>query len=257
MIDWYDFDIWLYLLSKNRDFNDAYRLGYSRVGCFCCPNNSQWSEFLSKIHMPERYGHFRQTIVEFARQIGKPDPEEYVDSRNWKARQGGNGVEMAQKSIIEFTPCATEENSFYYELQRPISEQLYEFFKPFGRLNFEIGNVRLGEVYVIDLKGRILLKLQGRIGKSKLKVTIYDSGLAGARSLKVAEEKVKCQITKYQMCIGCLACEGVCRQDAITIKEKDGVVFYSISDSKCVRCGQCVGHFTGGCYMKKVLAIKR
>lgn len=257
VIDWYDFDIWLYLLSKNIDFNEAYRLGYSRVGCWCCPNNSRWSEFLSKIHMPERYGQFRQTIVEFARQIGKPDPEEYVDSGNWKARQGGNGVEMAQKSIIEFTPCAAEENSFYYELQRPISEQLYEFFKPFGRLNFEIGNARLGEVYVIDLKGRILLKLQGRTGKSKLKVTIYDFNLAGARSLKVAEEKVKCQITKYQMCMGCLACEGVCRQDAITIKEKDGEILYSISDSKCVRCGQCVRHFTGGCYMRKVLAIKR
>lgn len=257
VIDWYDFDIWLYLLSKKIDFNDAYRLGYSRVGCWCCPNNSRWSEFLSKIHMPELYGQFRQTIVEFARQIGKPDPEEYVDSGNWKARQGGNGVEMAQKSIIEFTPCATEENSFNYELQRPISEQLYELFKPFGRLDFQIGNERLGEVYVIDLKGRIVLKLQGRIGKSQLKVVIYYPDLAGARNLKGAEEKVKCQITKYQMCMGCLACEGTCRQDAITIREKDGEISYYISDSKCVHCGQCVGHFAGGCYMRKVLAIKR
>lgn len=257
VIDWYDFDIWLYLLSKKIDFNDAYRLGYSRVGCWCCPNNSRWSEFLSKIHMPELYGKFRQTIVEFARQIGKPDPEEYVDSGNWKARQGGNGVEMAQKSIIEFTPCATEENSFNYELQRPISEQLYELFKPFGRLDFQIGNARLGEVYVIDLKGRIVLKLQGRIGKSQLKVAIYYPDLAGARNLKGAEEKVKCQITKYQMCMGCLACEGTCRQDAITIREKDGEISYHISDSKCVHCGQCVGHFAGGCYMRKVLAIKR
>ena len=39
IIDWYDFDIWLYLLTTNIDFNDAYRLGYSRVGCWCCPNN--------------------------------------------------------------------------------------------------------------------------------------------------------------------------------------------------------------------------
>lgn len=257
VIDWYDFDIWLYLLSKKIDFNAAYRLGYSRVGCWCCPNNSQWSEFLSKLHMPELYGQFRQTIVDFASQIGKPDPEEYVDSGNWKARQGGNGVEMAQKSIIEFTPCATEENSFNYELQRPISEQLYELFKPFGRLDFQMGNARLGEVYIIDLKGQIALKLQGRIGKSKLKVTIYKPNLAGARNLKGAEEKIKCQITKYQMCMGCLACEGTCREDAITIREKDGEISYNISDSKCIRCGQCVGHFIGGCYMRKVLTIKR
>ena len=257
VIDWYDFDIWLYILSKKIDFNDAYRLGYSRVGCWCCPNNSQWSEFLSKIHMPELFQEFRQTIVEFARQIGKPDPEEYVDSGNWKARQGGNGVEAAQKSVIAFTPCATEENSFNYELQRPISELFYELFKPVGTLDFQMGNSRLGEVYVIDRKGQIALKLQGRMGKTNLKVTIYQNNIAGAKSLKGAEEKIKCQITKYQMCMGCLACEGICRQDAITIREEHGEMVYRISDKKCVRCGECVGHFVAGCYMRKVLSIKR
>lgn len=257
VIDWYDFDIWLYILSKKIDFNDAYRLGYARVGCFCCPNNSLWSEFLSKVHMPELYTRFRNLLVDFAKTIGKPDPEEYVDSGNWKARQGGNGVEMAQKSIIAFTPCATEENSFNYELQRPITQEFYELFKPFGKLDFQLGNQKLGEVYVVDRAGQPLLKLQGRIGKKQLKVTIYQKNLAGARNLKVAEEKIKCQITKYQMCMACLACEGVCRKDAITIREKQGEVSYLISDEKCVRCGECIGHFVAGCYMRKVLSIKR
>ena len=46
IIDWMDFDIWLYILTSGIDFNDAYRLGYARVGCWCCPNNSGWAEFL-------------------------------------------------------------------------------------------------------------------------------------------------------------------------------------------------------------------
>ncbi|MDE6313403.1 MAG: phosphoadenosine phosphosulfate reductase family protein [Lachnospiraceae bacterium] len=257
VIDWYDFDIWLYILERKLDFNAAYRLGYARVGCFCCPNNSLWSEFLSKVHMPKEYGEFRDTIVEFAKRIGKPDPEEYVDGGNWKARQGGNGVDMANRSIISFTPCATEENTFYYELLRPISEELYELFKPFGRLDFTLGNERLGEVYVLDQKGKILIKLQGRMGKFSLKVTIYDKNLAGAKSLKVAEERIKCQITKYQMCMACLACEGVCKRDAISVKERQGKVHYTISQEKCVCCGECIAHFIAGCYMRKVLAIKR
>lgn len=29
IIDWIDFDVWLYILSAGIDFNDAYRLGYS------------------------------------------------------------------------------------------------------------------------------------------------------------------------------------------------------------------------------------
>lgn len=258
IIDWMDFDIWLYLLTTGIDFNDAYRLGYARVGCWCCPNNSGWSEFLAKIHMHEQATRFRNMLIDFARGIGKEDAEVYVDDGFWKARQGGNGVAYAQKSVVSFKPCATEENAFNYELQRPITEEFYELFRPFGYLNFDMGNSRLGEVYVLNRKGEILLKLQGRMGSRNLKVTIINHKIAGAGDLKTAEERVKCQITKYQMCMGCLACESVCRFNALSIKEqKDGTITYNVSDDKCMRCGECVNHFTAGCYMRKVLAIKR
>ena len=223
IIDWMDFDVWLYMLTTKIDFNYAYRLGYARVGCWCCPNNSGWSEFLSKIHMPQQSERFRQMLIDFAKQIGKPDPEVYVDDGKWKARQGGNGVDYAKKTAVSFEPCALEENAFNYELQRPISEQLYELFKPFGYLNFEFGNKRLGEVYVTRKDGRLVLKLQGRIGSTTLKVTIIDYKIDGAASVKAAEDKVKCQITKYQMCMGCRACESICKHNAIVIKEdKEG-----------------------------------
>ena len=258
IIDWMDFDVWLYILKTGIDFNDAYRLGYARVGCWCCPNNSKWSEFLSKIHMQEQFFDFRKMLIHFASKIGKPDAEEYVDSGNWKARQGGNGLELANKSIVSFTPCATEENSFNYVLQKPITEELYELFKPFGYLNFELGNRRLGEVYILSKSGTVKLKLQGRIGTNTLKVTIIDYKLARARTMRTAEDKIKCQITKYQMCMSCMACPSICKHDAITIKEMPhGEVSYKINDEKCMRCGECVGHFVGGCYMRKVLAIKR
>lgn len=258
IIDWYDFDIWLYLLTTNIDFNNAYRFGYARVGCWCCPNNSGWSEFLSKIYMPDQYNKFRRVLVDFAKKVNKLDPEEYVESGSWKARQGGNGLDIARKSIISFEPCATEENAFNYVLQKPITEEFYELFKPFGYINKELGNKRLGEVHILDRNGIIVIKLQGRIGSTNLKVTIYKKNIAGAKSLLVAEGKIKCQITKYQMCMDCRACEGVCRNNAISVKRLDnGNISYKIDDKKCVRCGECVGHFDAGCYMRKVLAIKR
>ena len=40
-------------------------------------------------------------------------------------------------------------------------------------------------------------------------------------------------------------------------EEKDGKIDYRISDEKCMRCGECVNHFIAGCYMRKVLSIKR
>lgn len=263
IIDWIDFDVWLYILTTGIDFNEAYKLGYSRVGCWCCPNNGSWSEFLSKVHMNEQYTHWREILLAFANKIGKPDAEEYIDSGNWKARQGGQGLEIANTSIIKFEPCATEDNAFNYELQNLITEELYELFKPFGYINKELGNKRLGEVYVLDRKGNVVLVLQGRIGTNRLKVTIKKTNIAGANSLAAAEGKIKCQLTKYQMCMGCKACASVCKHNALSVHsvrnedEDTETLIYKIDDEKCVRCTECVDHFNAGCYMRKVLTIKR
>ena len=70
---------------------------------------------------------------------------------------------------------------------------------------------------------------------------------------------IKNQITKYQSCIGCLACESQCRFNAIKLSnigiEKN--IEYKIDESKCVGCLNCVKHFDGGCFMKKVLRTKK
>jgi phosphoadenosine phosphosulfate reductase len=258
IIDWLDFDIWLYILTTGIDFNTAYRLGYTRVGCWCCPNNSIWSGFMSRVYMPEQYEHFRNMLIDFAQKIGKPDPEVYVDEGKWKARQGGNGLDYAQSSVITFEPCALQENTINFELQKPITEELYELFKPFGYINKEIGNARLGEVYVTSRTGELLLRLQGKCGTRTLKVGLLSKTVGHCNSFRAVSDKVKCQITKYQMCIGCLGCESACAKGAINIlTDHTGLLCYEISDEKCVRCGACIGHYEGGCYMRKIMTIKR
>lgn len=258
IIDWIDYDVWLYILVTGIDFNYAYRLGWTRVGCWCCPNNGAWSEFLAKVHMHEQYSHWHDLLINFAKQIGKPDPENYINDGGWKARQGGNGLAIAQTSIVAFEPCATDETAFNYELQKPITEEFYDLFKPFGSINKELGNKRLGEVYVVGPTGKVALVLQGKIGSTKLKVTIKDNHIAKAKSLQAAETRIQCQLTKYQMCLGCKACESICKHDAISIREdNEGNTSYAINDEKCKRCTECVAHYTAGCYMRKVLNIKR
>ena len=51
IFNWKDIDVWLYILGEKIDFNDAYRLGYDRVGCWCCPNNNKRAQFLSNIYL--------------------------------------------------------------------------------------------------------------------------------------------------------------------------------------------------------------
>ena len=258
IINWIDYDVWLYILTTKIDFNYAYKLGWTRVGCWCCPNNGGWSEFLAKVHMYDQYVHWHELLINFAEKIGKPDPEDYINSGGWKARQGGNGLAAAQTSVVTFEPCATDQNSFNYDLQKPITEEVYELFKPFGYINKELGNKRLGEVFVLNKSGKVVLILQGRIGSTKLKITIKDKHIAKAKTLSGAEKKIQCQLTKYQMCLGCKACESVCRYDAISVKDDgSGKITYSIDNDKCKRCTECVRHFNAGCYMRKVMGIKR
>ena len=53
------------------------------------------------------------------------------------------------------------------------------------------------------------------------------------------------------MCLGCKACESVCKFDAISVKDDgSGKIYYSINEEKCKRCTECVSHFNAGCYMK-------
>ncbi len=257
IIDWFDYDIWLYLMTEKVDFNDAYRYGYTRVGCWCCPNNSRWSQFLSSIYMPEQYARFNNMLLDFARKTGKTDPEEYVQSGGWKARQGGAGMELSKNVAIEFKPCATDAKSFNYSLNKPITTELYEFFKPFGTLNFEMGKSRLGEVYILNPKtNQPIMKLQGRLGSTELKITILDKPIAARTKTVEIELKFKCQITKYQLCTGCHACENVCKFNAIHLTKNgpnDTDYYYEIDSKKCVHCYECISHFTGGCYMRRVL----
>lgn len=263
IIDWLDFDVWLYILSNKVDFNDAYKQGFSRVGCWCCPNNSGWSEYLSSIYMNEKFNKFRDILYRFAQRIGKPDWKVYVDDGEWKKRQGGNGLEISKKSVVSFKPCALEENTYNFDLTKPISEEIYKFFKPFGKLNFDMGRKALNEVYVLDRKTNMpLLRLSGRMNTDVLKIAVVgDSPVF--KQKKIAESLLKNQINKYQTCIGCTYCEAVCRHGALKVfnREKGNVsndtISYTIDENKCIGCLECVKHFQNGCYINKVLRVKK
>ena len=68
--------------------------------------------------------------MDFAKKIGKPDPEVYVSSGKWKARQGGNGLEASEDIKIKFANCTAEEHAKIYQLNKPIDEWFYELFLP-------------------------------------------------------------------------------------------------------------------------------
>lgn len=250
---WKDIDIWLYILSEGIDFNDAYRLGYDRVGCWCCPNNNLRAQFLSRIYMPDQSKQWRDFLIHFANKIGKPDPEEYVDSGKWKARQGGNGLPSANDVKIKFTNCTSEEHAKIYRLIRPFNDELIGMFVPFGRIAPELGRKLLHEVIVLDIKTNVpILSIQ------PFSQDGYDYAVK-IRTINVSDHEglqrmVGYQIRKFNACRKCLKCESICRAGAISVDDSG----YHIDPQKCVHCKACVTakYLRGGCLMEKFLRTK-
>lgn len=250
---WKDIDIWLYILSEKIDFNDAYRLGYDRVGCWCCPNNNQRAQFLSRIYMPEQSMKWRDFLISFAKKIGKPDPETYVDTGKWKARQGGNGLAAAGDVKIRFTNCTSEEHAKIYRLVRPFDDELVGMFVPFGRVAPELGQKILNETLVLDHKSNVpILSIQPfRQDGYEYAVKVRTMNVADHDGL---QRMVGYQIRKFNACRKCLKCESLCRAGAISII---GDTYY-IDPQKCVHCKMCVTakYLDGGCMMDKYLRTK-
>ena len=250
---WKDIDIWLYILSEKIDFNEAYRLGYDRVGCWCCPNNNIRAQFLSRIYMPDQSKKWRDFLIRFAQKIGKPDPEVYVDTGKWKARQGGNGLAASNDIKIRFTNCTTEDHAKIYLLNRPYDDELIGMFVPFGRIAPELGNKLLKETIILDVRTNVpILSLQ------PFNQDGYDYAIK-VRTMNVADHDdlqrmAGYQIRKFNACRKCLKCESLCRAGAISIVGD----YYYIDPDKCVHCKMCMTpkYLYGGCMMEKYLKTK-
>ena len=250
---WTDIEVWLYMLAEDVDFNDAYRLGYDRVGCWCCPNNTIRSQLLAKVYMPDRAKKWRDYLIDFAKRLGKPDPEVYVDDGFWKARQGGNGLAAAEDVKIRYTNCTAEDHAKIYKLNKPITDEFYYLFVPFGKVSKELGRKILYEVMVLDIRTNVpIMSIQ------PFSQNGYDYAVK-IRTMNVADHDAlqrmaSYQVRKYNACRQCLKCESVCPYGAISIS----LGTYKIDENLCVHCKKCVTpkYLEGGCLMDRFLKSK-
>ena len=250
---WKDIDVWLYILGEQLDFNGAYRLGWDRVGCWCCPNNGIRSQFLSSVYMREKSRDWRNFLISFAKRIGKDSPEDYVDGGGWKARQGGNGLAASGDVKLKFASCTSDENAKVYSLTRPLDDSFLNLLVPFGTVSKELGRKLVHETLVLEPKSGVpIISVQPfsngefvhAVRIKTMNVTKHD----------VLHRQIGYQVRKFNACRFCLKCESVCRQGAISVSGGE----YHIDSAKCARCKMCVTekYLTGGCMMDKYLRTK-
>ena len=261
IIEWYDCDVWLYILYKGIHFNDAYRWGYKRVGCWCCPNNSDWSTMLTEIYYPDLSSRWKTILYDFANKTNKTDVEDYVENGKWKTRKGASGLETRNVAIAD-TPCNLSDRARNIIIKRKLSRDVLEFFKPFGELSIldkeDATYITVTEKACVDSeeiehRKRKVCDLVITWGTPVVKV-LPTKGT----DIQLLVNRLKCQLRKYQFCIRCSACDSVCPNGAINTM---GSGRYIIDSEKCPQnlasCSRCIAKFYNGCITCQVLAGKK
>lgn len=269
VIDWFDLDIWLYILSEKIDFNDNYKLGFPRVGCWMCPNNSDISQFLAKIYVSrDEYGEinfdykeWEEFLYDFSYKIVKEyhlenniplsqeelkeEVEKYVKNNKWKTRQGGAGLEKSKDLNFKQKECVNEKNTYILNLNRDIDEEFITLFKPFGKISIS-NSGKSQEMYVLNREKEALFKILFKEKNREIKITLInlkDKYLYG---------KIIRQINKFNTCIYCQACNSTCSFGALSVINGK----YTIDENKCVHCLNCVTKFDMGCLVASALRTK-
>lgn len=262
IIEWSDCEVWLYILYKGIEFNNAYKWGYKRVGCWCCPNNSEWSMMLTEIYFPDLSKKWNAMLVDFATKTGKDDIQDYVENGRWKTRKGASGLQTRNVTITD-TACNLSDRARNIIIKKKINRDVIEFLKPFGELEIfdkeDATYITITEKEITDTNGSIVYPRRKVCdvvitwGTPVLKVL----PTKGTDVLLIVN-RLKCQLRKYQYCIRCSACDSVCPYGAISTM---GSGRYIIDESKCKQnlseCSRCIAKFYNGCITCQVLAGKK
>jgi len=239
IIEWRSSFVWLYILANCLDFNEAYKKGFPRVGCMFCPNNSPYTDYLVESAYPNKMKGWLEFLRDFARRAGKEDPEDYVKSGAWKLQIGiGNNVRGEIKIETRQTkPCTGSEYAVNYTLGNNFSKELIERFKPLGEL-IEVENKPALDFIVRDVEtDEPLFRFQGREDMPRVKISYFTKSSWLIR-------KVESQLKKFQACILCGACVGICPLQAIKINSN-----FRIDENLCAHCGRCLSskYMRSGC----------
>lgn len=233
---WKDVDVWLYILTKNLDFNSAYNMGFSRVGCWCCPNNSNRSDFLLSLNFKELFEKWRDVLLDYTSKAGIEDYDVYINDGYWKARRGLRGLHKLDTNV-KSTECNISENAKSYVLTNDNLSMVVELFKPFGNVS---------KIFEDDM--HITYSVANNNNNCEFDFQIYKAGRmlkiipVSVGDIGVFYKRVECQVRKLEFCIGCMACDSVCPHDAISTTNG-----YYINQEKCKHCLKCIAKFTGGC----------
>ena len=212
ILNWTSLDIWLYLMWKNIPHNKMYDYGFSRIGCWACPEKSLRDFKLVETIRPELSGRLRRMLEKYAENNSIDNPEYWITYGDWRHRK----TKWTRTTVCQSSrPCTLDDEMIYDFKIGPYVDRVKEFLKIFGKTKIRGPVMRVcGPDMEITFIG------------NKMRTKIKNPTI-----LPVFEK----QLSRALNCVGCGACVGICSSGALKIETGE----LKISD-KCVGCLKCV-----------------
>lgn len=214
ILEWNTLMVWLYISWKDIPINPAYNHGFSRMGCWVCPEKSlKKLKLIEKAH-PTLVTKFHAMLRKFAKKEGIKDIDDWIGTAKWRLRASKYKREFVKVS----NPCALNDQQLYTIEDRSKIRQVAEFMKVFGEAN--------GSEDVTRIRNRVV---EISIIGNKVRTEYLNDS---PRIRKI----VRRQLERALNCVQCGACLGSCKLGSLRIE--DSIIRIN---SDCVHCLECLG----------------
>ena len=156
ILNWSSAEVYLYIYGRSLVMNEAYKYGFSRVGCIMCPNSTDKHEYIKRRFFQERVDKFCNIIVNTSKKdLSGDNAKRFLETGGWKTRLSGRELKFAEEERFQF-----EERKgvlIFYVID--LKPDWLEWYKTIGELDNDDPN------YILEYKGvwrKCLLTVEGR-----------------------------------------------------------------------------------------------
>ena len=240
ILDWSAAEIYLYIFANNLLLNDAYKLGFNRIGCIMCPNSSERHEYIKRQFFRGDVDLFTNKIIlNSSKDLSGDNAKHFIEIGGWKTRMSGRELLIAEDERFEFINDKKEHTFLIPNLR----EEWKTWYKTIGKLQ------KTDDGYVLeynDVYRKCCTSMSGNV------TTLHIENIGNSRNTIEFLSYMKRILTKSQYCIQCMTCVAECPFRNISMSNGK----LDIADT-CIKCHSCLDIVTGCLYYNSIKGSKK
>lgn len=239
ILEWSSAEVFLYMFYRKLQFNQAYKYGFSRVGCIMCPNSSERHEYIKRAFFKDMVDQYNSIIIDTSKKdLSGENARKFLETGGWKTRLTGRELSFSENERFSFE----EKKGFLVFTVNDLNQEWMEWYKTIGEMdnnnpNFLLEYEKVWRKCIVTTKGRvstICIENHERTKNSIEFTTLFKAILA-----------------KSQYCIKCMTCVAECPFRNISMEGSR----VHISDN-CIHCHGCLKILSGCLYYNSIRGSK-